>query len=232
MRTGPGRTVPLDDLRVDRRFVLREPITDQERVRHFARLYAASGLGALPPIVILDLGDRTLRIVDGHHRYVALRALQRPEALVAPLVVEDAMPIDAALDVAIAAAVETAKNLTRDEQRALVFRLLKERPAWSRREIAKRIGITHTAVNNWVNEAAQRTAEPVQPPADVRAAKRLVRAVVLLDKSLPESTDNDAVAALLADAFTEACADPADWAEYLADIASRAAARLLEGERA
>jgi hypothetical protein len=225
MRTRSPITVPLDRLRVNRRLVLREPLIDQQRVQVFAERYGAEGLVAFPPIVVLDLGEDHLTVVEGHHRFFALKAVKSPEALVAPLIVEGGMPFDVALDAAIEAAVVSAKNLTRSEQRALAMRLLLERPLMSRRDVARAVGVSHTAVNTWAQgDEDGDTSRRASTDRDLqRVARRFVDAVdVLLGVALDDDNAFERTTGELLDELSDRYDDPEAWLEMLVDLAQLA----------
>jgi hypothetical protein len=219
MNTRSSYTTPLERLRADKRLVIRDPLVNKNRVAVFAELYQSEGLTALPPIIVLDLADGILRVVDGIHRLAALRKLKATDALVAPLITDGQMPIDEALDAAIECAVVSATNLTPAELRTLALRLLRGRPGMSHREVARKLGVSHTTVNTWAH-TTNATENPDSGRVVERTARRLVKSFDALNDAI---ADFDEAVASVAEAFATQFDDPVSWAQYFADVAGGAA---------
>ena len=105
------------------------------RVRQFKDLYSAAIEAGepdpLPPVITVCSGSRHI-LADGWHRFEALQQL-RTENVSADVreAPEGTEPIDYAYDLALAAAVESARPLTASERKAAVARLLASHPARS-----------------------------------------------------------------------------------------------------
>jgi hypothetical protein len=138
--------ISLDLIRLDEAVWPRSSF-DHGRIEEFTALYAAEGLEALPPAVVVADGAGRYLLCDGHHRVAALYALDaqaaatRTEGLPPGLT-----PEQFAFEYAVASAARTAKPLTRGERNCAVDRLLDERPDLSDRRIADVCGVSHQTV--------------------------------------------------------------------------------------
>ncbi|MGH2965988.1 MAG: hypothetical protein ACRDMH_11485 [Solirubrobacterales bacterium] len=174
---GPMPYVGLDQIRCEPSAWPRSRL-DRERVGEFVGLYGAEGLGALPPLELVDDGEGGYVLADGWHRRAALQEFevdQVPALIVPRDQAED--PIDAAYRHALVRSAVASKPLTRAEKRAAIQRLLAERPEDSDRAIARLVGVDHKTVGRvreWGNSPPEGGSGPAYVPPE-QAAKRLLR---------------------------------------------------------
>ena len=137
---------------------------DEERLALFTELYVSDGVGALPPIEVIERPSGNYLIADGHHRaFAAVRVgLKEIPAQILPLAY-GGDPFVAAYRRGLETAVASSKPLTLNERRRAGWRLLKEEPALSDREIARLSGLSHQTIARFREKLGAGTAEPREP---------------------------------------------------------------------
>lgn len=137
---------------------------DEERLALFAELYASDGVGALPPIEVIERPTGKYLIADGHHRaFAAVRVgLKEIPAQILPLAA-GGDPFAAAYRRGLVTAVSSSKPLTLKERRRAGWRLLKEEPSLPDREIARLSGLSHQTIGRLRERLDAGAAEPREP---------------------------------------------------------------------
>src|SRR5690349_11534996 len=72
MHTAEYRETALRDIQTDPRYLSWTQATEQERV---SLLESMRRFGLLSPLLVMEMGDGTYQILDGHRRYAAAREL-------------------------------------------------------------------------------------------------------------------------------------------------------------
>jgi hypothetical protein len=179
--------VPFTQLRWLRKNYVRDAVSD-ERVGLFASLYQEGN--AVEPIEGVRQSEGTVLVADGVHRaHGILRAgLKDIEVrMIAPEPGES--PQQCAYRRSLAAAIETALPLNREERRRAATFLKGEQPQLSNRDIARLVGVAHSTVDRWMQEEVSAPDEGLQthaPPVfagSQELARRLVGSLAQLDRA-------------------------------------------------
>jgi ParB-like chromosome segregation protein Spo0J len=152
------------------------------RVREFAELYRAEGVGALPPVLVAVIGEERY-LADGWHRCAAAMEAGLTEIAAQLGRVEQVEQVFVA---AVATSSHHGQPLTREEKRRAVDRLLTEMPEVSDRGLARLAGVSAPFVSRRRERltapgARKRGPRRVVMPAE-RAAARVVKAMVDLER--------------------------------------------------
>jgi hypothetical protein len=118
----------------------------QERIADFARFYADSGLMALDPLDVVALPNSRFLLVNGRHRYTALRRIESVQAYVQVLDCPHPDPVAFAYEYALNESARSALPLTRAEKHAAVLRLITTPPDRTDVAIAALVGVSSKIV--------------------------------------------------------------------------------------
>lgn len=142
-----GKKVPITSLVVDPSLILRNGL-DQDAVARYRELFLSGKTKAL----IVQAG--TMRVIDGHHRLEAAKAVGVSEVWVEEKDVDDK-------DL-LAEAYRANRNhgvpLTRDERDRLIWRLYFE-CGWTQSQIAELVGLSQQGVSHILSVKATSTCE-------------------------------------------------------------------------
>lgn len=143
-------TVPIDEITVDQELQVRQYLHD-EKVEEYAQRMKDGA--HFPPIYCGMLGDGdAIYVVDGFHRLAACKSCGISDV---DVIIEAFATRDQMYEYAFRANNIHGINLTDEEIREGIIRIIKMHPDESLRKLAERCGCSHTTIKRYQNQVEQ-----------------------------------------------------------------------------